>query len=109
MFMSRASELLQESSSIHCQSLRARERREAVWGFGEAAEPGGVGADVGVGGGVKVSVTALFVAAEDDDGFVFGLGAGVDVVEEMLGAGEMVGASADVAAEHAGGPGFRSG
>ena len=33
MFMRRASELLAESSSIHCQSLRARERREAVWGL----------------------------------------------------------------------------
>jgi hypothetical protein len=33
MFIRRASELLQESSSIHCQSLRARERREAVWTF----------------------------------------------------------------------------
>src|SRR5438067_2547018 len=31
MFMRRASELLEESSSIHCQSLRTRERREAVW------------------------------------------------------------------------------
>ncbi len=31
MFMSRASELLAESSSIHCQSLRARERGMAVW------------------------------------------------------------------------------
>src|SRR5271156_4870731 len=33
MFMRRASELLAESSSRHCQSLRARERRDAVWGL----------------------------------------------------------------------------
>src|SRR5437899_11073661 len=33
IFMRRVSELLAESSSIHCQSLRARERREAVWGL----------------------------------------------------------------------------
>ena len=33
MFIRRASELLAESSSIHGQSLRARERREAVWGL----------------------------------------------------------------------------
>jgi hypothetical protein len=32
---------------------------------------------------VEVAVTALFVAAEDDDG----IGAGGDVVEEFLGAG----------------------
>jgi hypothetical protein len=47
----------------------------------------------------------LLVAAEDDDGFVFRLGAGVDVVEKVLGAGEMVGAGAEVAAEEGGRPG----
>ena len=31
MFISRASELLTESSSIHCQSARALTRRDAVW------------------------------------------------------------------------------
>jgi len=69
-------------------------------GLGEAAEPGGVGADGGVGCGVEVAVAALLVAAEDDDGF----GAGGDVVEEVLSAGEMVGAGAEVAAEERGGP-----
>src|SRR3979409_249989 len=90
MFMSRASELLAESSSRHCQSLRARERRGGgggvaggARGAGEAAEPGGVGADAGVGCGVEVAVAALLVAAEDD----YGVGAGGDVVEEILGAG----------------------
>jgi len=42
----------------------------------------------------------LIVAAEDDDWFVFGVGARVDVVEEFLGLGEMVGSGAEVAAEH---------
>ena len=34
--------------------------------FGETEEPGGVGADVCVRGGMEVSMAALFVAAEDD-------------------------------------------
>ena len=67
-------------------------------GFVEAAEPGGVGADVGVRGGVEVAVAALVVAPEDD----YRVGAGRDVVEEFLGAGEMVGAGAEVAAEQGG-------
>jgi hypothetical protein len=54
--------------------------------FGEAMEPCGVGADVGVGGGMEVAVAALFVATEDD----YGVGAGGDVVKEFLSAGEMV-------------------
>ena len=40
--------------------------------FGEAAKPGGVGADVFVGGRVEVAVATMFVAAEDD----YGVGAG---------------------------------
>ena len=63
--------------------------------FGEAMEPCGVGADVGVGVGMEVAVAALFVATEDD----YGVGAGGDVVEEFLSAGEMVGAGAEIAAE----------
>jgi len=59
-------------------------------GFGEAAEPGGVGADGGVGCGVEVAVVALLVATEDDGR----VGAGGDVVEEVLGLGEMVGSGA---------------
>ena len=47
-------------------------------------------------------MAALFVATEDDDWF----GAGVDVVEEVLGAGEVVGSSAEIAAEEGGGPGW---
>jgi hypothetical protein len=74
-------------------------------GLGEAAEPGGVGADGGVGCGVEVAVAALFVAAEDDDGG----GAGGDVVEEVLAAGEMVGPDTEVAAEEGGGPYRRAG
>ena len=66
--------------------------------LGEAAEPCGVGADAGVGLGVEVAVAALFVAAEDDDG----CGAGGDVVEEILGAGEVVRSCAEVAAEQGG-------
>ena len=50
-------------------------------GFREAAEPLWICADVGVGGGMEVSVSALFVAAEDD----YGIGAGGFVVEEVLG------------------------
>ena len=69
-------------------------------GLGKAAEPGGVGADAGVGCGVEVAVTALLVAAEDDDGGR----AGVDVVEEVLSAGEVVGAGAEVSTEEGGGP-----
>jgi hypothetical protein len=49
---------------------------------------------------VEVSVTALFVAAEDD----YGSGAGGDVVEEFLGLGEMVRSGAEIAAEERGGP-----
>ena len=41
--------------------------RGGVW-FGEAMEPCGVGADVGVGGGMEVAVAALLIAAEDDCG-----------------------------------------
>jgi hypothetical protein len=67
-------------------------------GLGESAEPGFVGADVGVRGGMEVAVAALFVAAEDD----YGVGAGRDVVEEFLGAGEMVGSCAEVAAKEGG-------
>jgi len=68
--------------------------------FGEAMLPCGVGADVGVGGGVEVAVAALFVVAEDDDrGW-----AGGCVVEEVLRACEMVGAFAEIAAEEGGGP-----
>ena len=58
--------------------------------FGEAAEPGGVGADACVGCRVEVTVTALFVTAEDD----YGGGARGNVVEEFLGLGEMVGSGA---------------
>ena len=47
-------------------------------------------------------MTALFVAAEDDDGGR----AGVGVVEKMVGAGEVVGAGAEVSAEERGGPGW---
>jgi hypothetical protein len=54
--------------------------------LGEAAKPGGVSADAGVGCGVKVAVVALLVATEDD----YGGGAGGYVVEEFLGLGEMV-------------------
>ena len=68
--------------------------------FGEAALPGGVGADVFVGGGVEVSVAALFIVAKDDRR----LGTGGCVVEELVGAGELVRPFAKVAAEHAGGP-----
>jgi hypothetical protein len=50
---------------------------------------------------VEVAVAALLVAAEDDDWF----GARGDVVEEILGSGEMVGSGAEVAAEEGGGPG----
>ena len=62
--------------------------------FGEAALPGGAGADLRVRGGVEVSVAALFVVAEDD----CGVGAGGDFVEEFLGGSEMVGASVEIAA-----------
>ena len=68
--------------------------------FGEAALPCGVGADVGVGRGVEVAVAPLFVVTEDDNGG----GAGGCVVEEVLRAGEMVGAFAEIAAEEGGGP-----
>jgi hypothetical protein len=44
---------------------------------------------------MEVTVTAMFVAAEDD----YGGGAGGDVVEEFLGLGEMVRAGAEIAAE----------
>ncbi len=70
--------------------------------FGETAEPGGVGADVGVRGWVKVAVAALFVAAEDDCGF----GARGFFVEEILGAGEMLRSGAEVTAEEGGRPGW---
>jgi hypothetical protein len=49
---------------------------------------------------VEVAVAALLVATEDDDGG----GARGDVVEEILRAGEMVGAGANVAAEERDGP-----
>jgi hypothetical protein len=70
--------------------------------FSEAAEPVGVGADAGVRCVVEVAVATLVVAAEDDGGG----SAGGDVVEELLGAGEVVGAEAEVAAKHGGGPGW---
>jgi hypothetical protein len=51
--------------------------------FGEAALPGGVGADGGVGGGVEVSVAVVIVVAEEDGG----VGAGGDFVEGLVEAG----------------------
>jgi hypothetical protein len=51
---------------------------------------------------MEVAVAALLVAAEDDYGVVFGVGSGDDVVEEVLGLGEMVGAGAEIAAEEGG-------
>ena len=66
--------------------------------FGEAPEPGGVGADVGIRSGVEVAVAALLVAAEDDGR----VGSGRDFVEEVLGVGEMVGPCAQIASEQRG-------
>lgn len=68
--------------------------------LGEAAEPGGVGADVFVGVWMKVAVAALFVAAEDD----YRVGALGFVVEQVLGLCEMLGADAEIAAQHGGRP-----
>jgi hypothetical protein len=67
----------------------------------EAVKPVGIGRDAEVRGRVEVAVTALFVAAEDDDGGR----AGREIMKQSLGAGEMVGAGAEVAAEEGGGPG----
>ena len=92
MFMRRASELMAESSSIQRQSLRARERREAVWGLARRRSQAGLAQMARSDGGVKVAVAALFVAAEDDDGGV--VGAGGDVVEELLTRGRTVGSGA---------------
>jgi hypothetical protein len=47
---------------------------------------------------VEVAVVALLVATEDD----YGVGAGGDFVEELLCAGEMVGAGVEIAAEERG-------
>ena len=69
-------------------------------GFGEASEPGGVGADVFVGGWVEVAVAALLITAEDDCGF----GARGEIVKEILGAGEIVGSCSEVAAKLRGRP-----
>ena len=71
-------------------------------GFGEAAGPVGIGADGGVGGWVEVSVAALFVLAEEDGG----VGAGGDVVEELVKACVRLGSGAEVSAEEGGRPGF---
>ena len=68
--------------------------------FGEAAEPGGVGADAGVGCGVEVAVAALLITAEDDCGF----GARGEIVKKILGAGEIVGSCSEVAAKLGGRP-----
>jgi len=66
--------------------------------LGEALEPSRLGADVGVGLWMEVAVTAFFIAPED----YYRSGAGGDVVEEFLGAGEMVGPCAQVAPEQRG-------
>ena len=74
-------------------------------GFGEALLPGWVGADCGVGRGMEVSVAGLVVVAEEDGG----VETGRDFVEQILGAGEVVGSRAKVSAEEGGGPGFCAG
>ena len=68
-------------------------------GLGEAAWPVGIGADGGVAGGVEVAVAGLFVAAEDDAGLRAGVCRG-----EGVGAGEMLGAGVEVAAQEGGRP-----
>ena len=74
-------------------------------GFREAAGPGGIGTDGGVGGWVEVSMAALFVVAEED-GWV---GAGGDVVEELVAACVRLGSGAQVPAKEGDGPGLCSG
>ena len=69
----------------------------------EAAKPGGVGVDAGVGCGMEIAVTTSLVAAEDD----YRVTARRDVVKEFLGLGKVVCASAEVAAEKRRRPGFR--
>ena len=96
MFMRRASELLAESSSIHCQSSRARERREAVWGLVRRRSQSGLAQMLASDCGVEVAVGALFVVAEDDAGGSVGQWV---VRGEDFGAGEMLGPGAEVAAE----------
>jgi hypothetical protein len=54
---------------------------------------------------VEVSVAGLVVVAEEDGG----VETGRDFVEQILGAGEVVGSRAKVSAEEGGGPGFYTG
>ena len=53
---------------------------------------------------MKVAVSALLVVAEDDCRIVLRFWAGGDLVEEALGAGEVVGSGIEVAPEERGGP-----
>jgi hypothetical protein len=71
--------------------------------LGEAAKPGGIGADADVRCGMEVAVTASLIATEDD----YRVGSGGDVVKEFLGLGEVVCAGAEIAAEKCRRPGLR--
>ena len=76
--------------------------------FGEAAGPGGVGADGGVAGRMEVAVACLFVAffmAEEDAG----LCAGGPLVKEIASGCEVLGAGVQIAAEERSRPGCWNG
>ena len=51
-----------------------------------------------------VRVTASLAAAEDDEGVGVLMGAGRDLMEEVLRVGEVVSAEVEIAAEERGGP-----